>query len=54
MTVRSSPPRRLETVLSEISDFYEISDLLLFVTYSASQSKGRKFSVYFFDVCCAN
>jgi len=32
----------------------EISDLLLFVSYFASQSKGIKFGDYFFDVCCAN
>jgi len=33
---------------SEISDLYEICDQLLFVGYSASQSKGIKF----FDVRC--
>jgi len=32
----------------------EISDLLLFVNYFASQSKGIKFGVCFFDVCCVN
>jgi len=32
----------------------EISDLLLFVSYSASLSKGIKFGDYFFDVCCVN
>jgi len=32
----------------------EISDLLWFVNSFASQGKGRKFGVYFFDVCCAN
>jgi len=32
----------------------EISDLLLFVSYFASQSKGMKFGDYFFDVCCVN
>jgi len=32
----------------------EISDLLLFVIYFASESKGIKFGAYFFDVCCVN
>jgi len=32
----------------------EISDLLLFVSYFASQSKGMKFGYYFFDVYCVN
>jgi len=32
----------------------EISDLLLFFSYFASESKGIKFGNYFFDVCCAN
>jgi len=39
---------------SEISDLCEISDLLLFVSYFPSQSKGIKFGVFFFDVCCVN
>jgi len=39
-------------VSSEISDLCEISDLLFFVSYFASQSKGIKFGNYFFDVCC--
>jgi len=39
---------------SEISDISEISDLLLFVSYFASQIRGIKFGVYFFDVCCVN
>ena len=30
----------------------EISDLLLFISYFASQSKGIKFGDYFFDMCC--
>jgi len=30
------------------------SDLILFVSYFASQNKGIKFGNYFFDVCCAN
>jgi len=41
-----------DSVSSEISDLCEISDLLFFVRYFASQSKGIKFGVYFFDVCC--
>ena len=41
-------------VSSEISDLCEIFDLILFVSYFASQSKGIKFGDYFFDVCCAN
>jgi len=32
----------------------EISDLLLFVSYFSSLSKGIKFGDYFFDVCCVN
>jgi len=39
-------------VSSEISDLCEISDLLLFVSYFASQSKGIKFGDYLFEVCC--
>jgi len=38
-------------VSNEISDLCEISDLLLFVSYFASQSKIIKFGDYFFDVC---
>jgi len=34
--------------------FCEISDLLLFVSYFASQSKGIKFGDHFFDVYCVN
>jgi len=41
-------------VSSEFSDLCEISDLLFFVSYFASQSKGIKFGEYFFDVCCVN
>jgi len=40
-------------VSSEISDLCEISDLLLLVSYFASQSKGVKFGDYFLDVCGA-
>ena len=32
----------------------EIADLLLFVSYFASQSKGIKFGDNFFDVYCVN
>jgi len=46
--------RFLLPVPSEIFDLCEISDLLLFVSYFASQSKGIKFDDYFFDVCCVN
>jgi len=35
---------------SEISDLCEISDLLLFVCYFASQSEGIKFGDYFWYV----
>ena len=39
---------------SEISDYCELSQLLLFVTYFASQGKGIKFSDFFFDVSRVN
>ena len=39
---------------SEISDLCEISDLLFFVSYFASLSKGIKFGDYLFDVCFVN
>ena len=39
---------------SEIFDLCEISDLLFFVSYCASQNKEIKLGNYFFDVCCAN
>jgi len=32
----------------------EISDLLFFLSYFASQNKEIKSGNYFFDVCCAN
>jgi len=32
----------------------EISDLLFFVSYFASQGIGKKFGDYFFDVCYIN
>jgi len=32
----------------------EISDLLMFFSYFASQSKVIKFGDGFFDVCCVN
>jgi len=41
-------------VSSEISDLCEISDLLVFVRYFASQNKKIKFDNYFFDVCYVN
>jgi len=39
-------------VPSEISDFCEISDLLLFFSYFASQNKEIKSGNYFFNVWC--
>ena len=39
---------------SEISDLCEISDLLVFFSYFASQNKEIKSGNYFFDVCCGN
>jgi len=39
-------------VSSEISDLCEISDLLLFFSYFASQNKEIKSGYYFSDVCC--
>ena len=42
----------LNPVSSEISDLCENSDLLFFISYFASQTKGIKFGDYFFDVCC--
>jgi len=41
-------------VSSEISDLYEISDLLLFFNYFASQNKEITPGNSFLDVCCAN
>jgi len=41
-------------VSSEISDLCEISDLLLFFGYFASQNKGLMSGISFFEVCCAN
>ena len=41
-------------VSSEISDLCEMSDLLLLVSYFASQNKKIKFGNYLFDVCCVN
>jgi len=37
---------------SEISDLCEISDLLVFFSYFASQNKEIKSGNYFFDVFC--
>ena len=40
---------------SEISDLCEISDLLLFFSYFASQNKKEiKSGNYFSEVCCVN
>jgi len=36
-----------ESHASETSDLCEISDILFFVSYFASQSKGMKFGDYF-------
>jgi len=44
--------RAVFPVSSEISDLFEISDLLLFLGYFASQNKEIKPGNYFFDVCC--
>jgi len=41
-------------VSSEISDLCKISELLLFVSYFASQNKEMKFGTYFFGMCCGN
>jgi len=41
-------------VSSEISDLCEIFDLLLFVSYFASQKNEIRFGNNFFDVCCVN
>ena len=44
----------IRPVSNEISDLCEISDLLLFLSYFASQNKEIKPGNYFFDVCCVN
>jgi len=41
-------------VSSELSDLCEISDLLLFFSYFASQNKDIMSGNSFFDVCCVN
>jgi len=46
--------RMIKPVSSEISDLCEISDLLLFFSYFASQNKEIKSGNYFSDVCCVN
>ena len=46
--------RSFNPVSSEISDLCENSDLLFFVSYFASQSKGIRCGDNFFDVCCVN
>ena len=44
----------LTPVSSEISSLCKICDIVLFVSYFASQSEGIKFGDYFFDACCVN
>jgi len=41
-------------ISSEISNLCEISDLLLFFSYFASQNKEITSGNSFFDVCCVN
>jgi len=41
-------------VSCEISDFCEFSDLSLYVSCFASQSKRINFGDYFCDICCVN
>jgi len=41
-------------VSSKISDLCEISDLLLFFSYFASEIKDVKTGNYFYDVCRVN
>ena len=48
----SLPYQSLLILLFRVSS--EIFDLLLFVSYFISQSKGIKLGVYVFDVCCVN
>ena len=43
-----------DPVSSEISDLCEMSDLLLFFNYFASQNKETKSGNYFFELCCVN
>jgi len=45
---------RLQPVSSEIPDFCEISDLLLFLSCFTSKNKEIRFGNYFFDVNCVN
>jgi len=49
-----SVPKFLNPVSSEISDLCKISNLLLFLSYFASQNEEIKPGNYFFDVCCVN
>jgi len=44
----------LTLVSSKISDICEISGLVLFFSYFASQMKELKSGNYFFHVCCVN
>jgi len=50
----SKRQHHMAPVSSEISDLCEISDLVLFFIYFASQNKEIKSGNCFFDVCCAN
>jgi len=52
VSTRGSEAR--EPVSSEISYLCEISDLLLFFSYFASQNNEIKSGNYFFDVCRVN
>ena len=53
--IREFPKKlRSDPVSSEICDLCGISDLLLFLSYFASQTKRIKFDNNFFDVCCVN
>jgi len=52
VTCSDSDAAHVQKVLNQVSS--EISDMLWFVSYFASQSEGIKFGDYFFDMCCAN
>jgi len=51
---RKNRIRKVRPVSREISDLCEISDLLVFFSYFASQNKEIKSGNYFFYVCCVN
>ena len=44
----------MEPVSSEISDIFEISDMLLLLSYFSSQNKEIKFRKYFIGIYCVN